>query len=131
MAMNKNHPEGRQMKLMYLFGSFRPSERAELSAAAEATPELFLNALGAFLAKWAEATWIEEYNVERVGEWIAAKCSTTIRNGALELARGELAKGGNEPIRVTTYRALIAGMNQYSAPALHSVHAQERPSPAR
>jgi len=98
-------------RLMYLFGSFRPSERATLLESAKTDAKAFNEALKVFLAKWAEASWLEEYNVERVGEWIAAKCPISVQREARLIAERELdlAKA-DDTNRVRTYRAFVDGM---------------------
>lgn len=100
-----------RMKLMFLFGTFRPSERVVLLAAAQTQPGEFLGALESFLEKWADADWIEEYNVERVGEWIASKCPIQVRLSAMKMAQSEMNKATATQIGLLTYQAFLTGMD--------------------
>ncbi|MBZ9870165.1 hypothetical protein LB542_04715 [Mesorhizobium sp. BR1-1-9] len=113
LDMDKGHT-----RLMYLFGSFKPSERAILLDSANTNAKPFIEALDLFLTKWAAAPWVEEYNVERVGEWIAAKCPPSIRRSAKQVAERGLdrAEGNEASIRTKTYRAFLDGMKRHPQP---------------
>ena len=64
-------PEG----AMYRIGSFRPSDRRALLelVRTDGGDDAFVEAIQMFLKKWAEADWIEAYNIERVAKWCALK----------------------------------------------------------
>jgi hypothetical protein len=99
--------------LMYLFGSFKPSERAVLLEVAIGRPDQFLSALDLFLLGWAKSTWVEEYNVERVGEWISKNCPPQLVERCRDLAISSL--GSNDSlgphqtasVHATTYRSFL------------------------
>jgi len=112
MMATKTAAERHYMHLMYLFGSFKPSERAALLSAATDNRHAFMRALDVFLSKWAEASWLEEYNVERVGEWTAAKCPPEIVETAIKSAESKLALANAEDaasVYVRTYKAFLTG----------------------
>ncbi len=64
----------------------RPSERRHLLQVQEVDPSEFLKALAEFLERWAEASWFEDYNVQRVGKWIRLQCSDYVVKCAREVA---------------------------------------------
>lgn len=70
---------------MYLFGSFKSSERRKLLKVSQENESMFISGLEIFLDKWANADWIEEYNVERVGLWISKHCSDAVISKAKNL----------------------------------------------
>lgn len=110
MAVNINRTHSR---LMYLFGTFKPSERVTLLDAARGDMPAFIDALDDFLEIWADASWLEEYNVERVGEWIIAKCPADVRDRARELAQTKLRDSraaDEDSVFTRTYRAFLKGM---------------------
>lgn len=59
--------------LTYRFHEFRPSDREALRAilVTEGGEALFLAALQIYLRKWADADWLTEYDLERIGQWTA------------------------------------------------------------
>lgn len=100
---------------MYLFGSFRSSERKTLLAVSKENKALFINALEGFLSRWAAADWLEEYNVERVGTWIAKNCDESIQKAAMSQANGRALANAMGPesansVHERTYRAFKAGL---------------------
>ena len=101
---------------MYMFGSLRPSERKILRDAASADHGAFVLALQDFLAGWAKADWLEEYNVERVGKWIARECGREVLRAAEDLARRQLAQNANAgvsgSIYADTYLAFLRGIEK-------------------
>lgn len=97
-------------ELVYMFGSFLPSQRAVLLEQAHQAPVEFIAGLRGFLARWARADWLEEYNVERVGEWIALHCPPSVRAEAEQVATSELNSSDANGIRARTYQALADGM---------------------
>ncbi|GLS88212.1 hypothetical protein GCM10010873_31860 [Cypionkella aquatica] len=106
----------RQMSsLAFLFGSFRPSEREVLLNAANSSPDKFASALEVFLDGWAGADWIEEYNIERVGKWIAKRCPYDVVQKAKLLAETKLGANGQvgstaKTVYVLTFNALLSGL---------------------
>jgi hypothetical protein len=102
-------------RLSFLFGSFKPSEREALLVAANTAPSQFVDALARFLAGWAKSDWLEEYNVERVGEWIGLRCPSNVRQAAVSFAESQLASNNTDhakSVYVATYQALIKGVEQ-------------------
>lgn len=100
---------------MYLFGSFRVSERKKLLATSKENKPLFISALEEFLDRWAKADWLEEYNVERVGAWIAKNCDEGIREAAMQRANGRAlanTAGAEDSTSVheRTYKAFQIGL---------------------
>jgi hypothetical protein len=98
--------------LSFAFGTFKPSDRRRLLEAANSGDSgelLFVEALVVYLEGWANADWLEEYNVERIGQWIAANCSSTLT--AKVLATAESRKGGGSAIRHMTYSAVLNGIH--------------------
>ena len=102
------------LSLMYLFGSFRPSERTVLLAAANdpGRERAFMAALSDFLGRWAEADWLEVYNVERVGAWIAAQAPRPVIDAArvLAVAASRSNRGAQDP-----YGPFLVGLDQSHA----------------
>ncbi|ESZ01155.1 MULTISPECIES: hypothetical protein [unclassified Mesorhizobium] len=97
------------LDLMYLFGSFKPSERETLLDSATRDAPAFVKALELFLQKWADASWLEEYNVERVGEWVSDKCPPSVRKAARELALVKLCGAPSEN-HTNTYQVFLGGI---------------------
>lgn len=64
---------------MHLFGSFRASDRRELLILSQNNKDLFIRALNEFLLQWAQADWLDEGNVERVGRWISKNCNQDVK----------------------------------------------------
>lgn len=99
---------------MYLFGSFRASERKKLLLVAQQDKELFIAALDDFLHRWATADWLEEYNVERVGAWIAKHCSADVLAAVHQhVSRKAPANETNvsrTSVRARTYQAFQKGL---------------------
>lgn len=99
---------------MYLFGSFRSSERRALLAAAANQQGEFLEALADFLERWANADWLEEYNVERVGKWISKSCEpemvAKIRQRIDGLTLANRPTGPCTDIRTRTYEAFLKSL---------------------
>lgn len=97
---------------MYLFGSFRSSERKKLLKLSSEKQDVFLSALADFLDRWATADWLEEYNVERVGRWIAKTCpkelSLEVKRSAEQKKPANSVEPGSIPIR--TYQAFLRGL---------------------
>lgn len=103
-------------ELVYMFGSFLPSQRVLLLEQAKIAPDQFMAALQSFLAKWARADWLEEYNVERVGEWVAKHCPSSVRDKVEAFAKAELAAGVSpSSIQYRTYKAVIDGLARAKA----------------
>lgn len=101
--------------LSYAFGPFRPSDRKLLldSLAAQNGPEIFMSSLEIFLEGWAKADWLEAYNVERVGIWIAENCNSDIKKRVLELVSKKIGTSlGN---RKDTYSAIKLGIDEVSS----------------
>lgn len=100
--------------IMYLFGSFRSSERRALLAAAANQQGEFLEALADFLERWANADWLEEYNVERVGKWISKSCEpemvAKIRQRIDGLTLANRPTGPCTDIRTRTYEAFLKSL---------------------
>jgi hypothetical protein len=113
MAMEPSRNSRTVDELVYFFGSFFPSQRKLLLEHANSSPQHFLSALQTFLSKWAGSDWLEEYNVERVGEWIAKNCEPTTKAEAEALAR-QMLKGAPKGIHDRTYQALIDGIGAAS-----------------
>jgi hypothetical protein len=102
--------------LSFAFGTFKPSDRRrllEVSSAGDDGELLFVEALFVYLEGWATADWLEEYNVERIGNWIAANCSSTLT--ARVSATAERLRGGGTPIRQQTYGAVLNGIRSMSS----------------
>lgn len=99
---------------MYLFGSFRASERKKLLVVAQQDKTLFLAALDDFLHRWATADWLEEYNVERVGAWIAKHCVQDVRAAVQHHINQKSAANSsdvvNTSVRARTYLAFQKGL---------------------
>ena len=103
--------------LMYLFGSFKPSERKILLDSAIHEKMRFISALDDFLDRWARADWLEEYNVERVGRWMAENCAPELVSSAKNAAKSKLAanapiSGSVSSVYTSTYRAFISGVEK-------------------
>jgi hypothetical protein len=99
---------------MYLFGSFRSSERKKLLAVSKDNKPLFISALEDFLNRWATADWLEEYNVERVGSWIAKNCDQGIQDAAMQRVNGRTSANpsvkASESVHERTYKAFESGL---------------------
>lgn len=69
-------------KTMYLFGTFKRSDRIELRrlAASEGGDDVFVEALQMFLERWDRADWIEAYNIERVAKWCARHLDRSLQD---------------------------------------------------
>jgi hypothetical protein len=116
MNMNTQMSARHMNDLAFLFGSFKPSERNLLLGAATTAPSKFVHALEAFLGEWASAGWIEEYNIERVGKWIAKNCPADMTIRAKTLAETKLvandpADGLADSVYTLTYKSLLAGLS--------------------
>jgi len=109
--MKTSHKTHSAEELVYLFGSFLPSQRAILLAESRTNQAQFMSALQTFLGKWARADWLEEYNVERVGEWIAKHCSADVQ-AAIKATATKMAKIAPQGIHGRTYQALLDGMKR-------------------
>lgn len=100
--------------LTHYFFSMRPSERRVLKEKCESEPDEFLKALSNFLELWAKSTWLEDYNVERVGNWVVNYCPKQVSDRAIKDALSKLlsSKVANnpaaEPIKYRTYQAFVA-----------------------
>ena len=111
VQISQNTPS---VSAMYLFGSFRASERKKLLAVSKGNKPLFIDALEDFLNRWAKADWLEEYNVERVGTWIAKSCDKSIQDAAMQRISGRTsANSGAEEsksVHDRTYKAFKSGL---------------------
>lgn len=101
---------------MYLFGSFRSSERRKLKQLSVDNQAVFMDALEDFLERWASADWLEEYNVERVARWIAKNCSQELVDIALRHAEQKMPANqahGLEAksVHTRTYDAFAKGLH--------------------
>ena len=61
--------------LSWRLGTFRPSDRAEFQRVllTEGGRDVAFKALEIYVSKWEQATWLEEYSLERLGKWVAAQ----------------------------------------------------------
>lgn len=119
--MSAREPNMRNIdELVYMLGSLLPSQRAVLLDQAKNDPGQFKAGLDSFLSKWARADWLEEYNVERVGEWIAKHCPEAVKRDAESLAKaivGDAVPSPTNSIKIRTYRAILNGMARVKQPA--------------
>lgn len=98
-------------RILPLLGSLRPSERRELVGVVQSDPKLFMSALEDFLARWARSTWLEEYNVERIGKWIRRNCPRDVVDQSQAIAdRKQAANRRNDSIHDRTYRVFLNGL---------------------
>lgn len=103
---------------MYLFGSFRASERKKLLLIAQQDKALFITALDDFLHRWATADWLEEYNVERVGAWIAKHCAADLQ-AAVHRHVAQKAPANKTNVSPTSIRSKTYQSFQKGLGALH------------
>jgi hypothetical protein len=96
--------------LMYNFGSLRPSEREVLEMTAQDLTRrpVFLAALNLFIDEWARANWLEEYNIERVGLWIANQLSRDILIAARQSVASRMANSG---LPVAAYECFLSAVD--------------------
>lgn len=106
-------PKERRNPSMFLFGSFRPSERKELLKQSKLDPQVFQGALREYLDVWARADWLEEYNVERVGRWVGKNCSSELVSKIKKMAeQSKVANGSaDKSINERTYEAFLEGLS--------------------
>lgn len=98
-------------RILPLLGSLRPSERRELLGIVQTDSELFMLAIEEFLGRWAVSTWLEEYNVERVGRWIRKNCPPELVKRSQNIADyKQAANSPSETIHDRTYRVFLDGL---------------------
>jgi DNA-binding winged helix-turn-helix (wHTH) protein len=99
------------------FSSFRPFDRKRLLAISKGAlgggPQLFIDALEVYLESWANSDWVEEYEIERVGIWIAENCHGLIASRAGMLASLQIESDRTN--RRKTYYALRKGLTSSRA----------------
>jgi hypothetical protein len=117
--------KGRRMKtvedpkiITYRFHEFRPSDRAVLKQllTEENGQQAFVAALGIYMRKWAEASWLTEYDLERIAQWTAIHFPSAAQ--AVEsMASRELAGAQNEQAKKTYFVMAEAIKNTLRTPA--------------
>jgi len=93
--------------LTFRFHEFRPSDRKKLkeTIVLDGGPQAFEAALRLYLVKWAEATWLTEYDIERIGKWTAIHFPD-VAKAVVTMCRRELAGAQNEQAK-KTYAVMI------------------------
>lgn len=93
--------------LMYAFGSFRPSERGLLSGlfAQDGGEDLVLDAFRKYMEVWAEADWLEEYNVQKIAIWMSVNAPETLVSKVRTLAQQNVLSNASN--RKLTYSVFL------------------------
>lgn len=103
--------------LTYRFHEFRPSDRKALKqviASGDEGHKQFVAALRVYLQKWAEADWLTEYDLERIGQWTAKHYPDLARQVA-DMAGRQRSQAEGEQARKTyavMQKAVSTGPNR-------------------
>ena len=105
--------------LTYRFHQFRPSDRAVLktTALSEKGDQVFVAALELYLQKWADADWLTEYDLERIGQWTEVHLPK-VSGLAHKMVCRKLSSAHNEQSK-QTYTVMLRSLSnqKHSLPA--------------
>lgn len=103
------HPLRQIDELSLCLNVFRPSHRAVLAKALKSrgeAEEAAMRAIQLYVEGWGEASWLEEYSIERIGRWLRSEATPEFRARLIEWASTTQASEAQKKAR----RALLAGM---------------------
>lgn len=92
--------------LTHRFHEFSPSDRKVLRCVLEHGGErTFMIALQIYLQKWADANWLAEDDIDRIGLWISAHFPD-VASSARQMAKRHMAQANNSHAK-KTYAAMV------------------------